>query len=92
MPRRHGLAASLLALLTLAAVHAPARAGHTPDPNATSWNGLAPLLRFTAALDPRRSVHQIEFAFADIGNTLLDSALFVSALQGLELGPGWRAC
>ena len=66
------------------------RFGIDPDPDGagkTGWNGLTPLLRFTAALDPLRSVHEIEFAIADIGDDVLDSALFVSGLQGLEPGP-----
>lgn len=73
---------------SLATVHQ--RFGVAADPagaGATGWNGLTPLLRFTAALDPLRSLHQIEFAIADIGDPQLDSALFVSALQGLEPGP-----
>lgn len=53
----------------------------------TGWNGLTPLLRFTAALDPLRGVHQIEFAIADVDDPLNDSALFLSGLQGLEPGP-----
>lgn len=64
------------------------RFGVSPDPGGTTgWNGLTPLLRFTAALDPLRSVHQIEFAIADIGDARYDSALFLSGLQGLEPGP-----
>lgn len=53
----------------------------------TGWNGLTPLLRFTAALDPLRSVHEIEFSIADVGDPIFDSALFLSQFQGLEPGP-----
>ena len=66
------------------------RFGVDPDPEGagkTGWNGLTPLLRFTAALDPLRSAHQIEFALADVGDTSHDSALFLSGFQGLEPGP-----
>lgn len=59
-----------------------------PGAGAIGWSGLTPLLRFTAALDPHRSVHEIEFAIAETSDALLDSALFVSALQGLEAGQG----
>ncbi len=64
--------------------------GVDPDPEGagrTGWNGLTPLLRFTAALDPLRSVHEVEFAIADVGDPLYDSALFLSGFQGLEPGP-----
>jgi hypothetical protein len=67
------------------------RFGVDPDPagaGATGWNGLTPMLRFTAALDPLRSVPQIEFVIADIADPLYDFALFLSGLQGLEPGPG----
>lgn len=73
---------------SLASAHQ--RFGVAADPagaGATGWNGLTPLLRFTAALDPLRSVHQIEFVIADIGDPTYDSALFLSRLQGLEPGP-----
>lgn len=63
--------------------------GVDPDPDGvgkTGWNGLTPLLRFTAALDPLRSVHQVEFAIADVGDFTDDSALLLSSFQGLEPG------
>lgn len=67
------------------------RFGMDPDPpgaGRTGWSGLTPLLRFTAALDPHRSVHGIEFAIAETSDAFLDSALFVSSLRGLEAGQG----
>lgn len=72
---------------SLATVHQ--RFGVMPDPlGDVGWNGLTPLLRFTAALDPARSVHQIEFAIADIDDPRFDSVMFLSALQGLGPATG----
>ncbi len=63
--------------------------GLEAGPGATGWNGLTPTLRFTAALDPLRTTHSIEFAIADTGDTLYDSSMFLFQLQGVASGvPG----
>lgn len=53
------------------------------------WNGLTPMLQFTAALDPTLEVHTVEFAIADVYDPVIESVMFVSGFRAIAEGtPG----
>ncbi|RUL86751.1 DUF4394 domain-containing protein [Tautonia sociabilis] len=72
--------------------------GNTTDPNTagttpvnfafqTQYDGLTPLLVTEAALNPNVAVHTLTLTIADAGDGVLDSAVFLSRLRGLDRLP-----
>jgi hypothetical protein len=46
------------------------------------YDGLTPLIRTQAPIDPNVTSHTLKFVIADAGDTALDSGVFISRLQG----------